>query len=142
MKKNFRYSFLLIPLLLMAIGIFDCSHGHKTSKIKTSDSTNTSNGNTIDSDLIKKDTLGRFIEIGTLSDKDQWLRVNRSELSTQAKRLVDAYNAAVVLNSVITDFDLQMRDYLVDDVVEAIKSIDITRVQDQEVRTKLKAYKK
>ncbi len=126
----------------MAIGIFDCSHGHKASKIRTSDSTNTSNGNTIDSDLIKKDTLGHFIEIGTLSDKDQWLRVNRSELSTQAKRLVDAYNAAVVLNSVITDFDLQMRDYLVDDVVEAIKRIDITRVQDQEVRTKLKAYKK
>ena len=83
------------------------------------------------------------MEFITLSDEDLWLQVNSSSLKSDiSKRLADAYNASVVQNSIMTDFDLQMRGYDLNDVVKAIKSIDVTRVKDAEVLNKLNAYKK
>lgn len=84
------------------------------------------------------------IEIGTISDMDMWLRMPLTDLKTeQSKRLADAYNAAVVMNSLITDFDLQMRlDFEYDNTIEAIKQMDISKVKDQETLSKLKDYKK
>lgn len=81
-------------------------------------------------------------EFETISDKDLWLIVNHPDLKSELKnKLVDAYNASVVQNSIITDFDLQMRGFDLDEVVAAIKSIDVSKVHDSEVLTKLKAYK-
>ena len=80
----------------------------------------------------------------TLSDRDLWLRANPSSANRKLiKRLTDAYNAAVAMNSIITDFDMLLRFSSMDkDVTEAIKSIDVTQVEDPEVVAKLKAYKK
>lgn len=90
----------------------------------------------------KNDEIEHSIEFETISDKDLWLKIDSSSLkSEQLNRLVDAYNATVVMNSIMTDFDLQMRGYELDDVVNAIKSIDITKIKDSEVLAKLKAYK-
>ena len=88
------------------------------------------------------DDPGHYMEIETISDKDLWLRVNPSSLHSElTRRLADAYNASVVMNNIMTDFDLQMRGFDLDDVVRAIKSINVTRVKDTEVQFKLKAYK-
>ncbi len=88
------------------------------------------------------DDSGHYMEIETISDKDLWLRVNPSSLHSElTRRLADAYNASVVMNNIMTDFDLQMRGFDLDDVVRAIKSINVTRVKDTEVQFKLKAYK-
>lgn len=88
--------------------------------------------------------LDGSMEIGTISDMNMWLRVSPSEVKTaQAKRLVDAYNASVVMNSLITDFDLQMRmGFMYKAVVDAVKGMDVTKVEDSEVRSKLQDYKK
>ena len=132
--KKVVYSFIAAMIIMN----FGCSQSNKNSQSANSGNINS---DSIGTDSIENDTAGHYIEIGTISDRDLWLRVNCSGISAQAQRLVDAYNAAVVSNSIITDFDLQMRGYMVDDVVEAIKSIEITKVKDQEVRGKLKAYK-
>lgn len=133
--KKVVYSFIAAMIIMN----FGCSQSNKNSQSANSGNINS---DSIGTDSIENDTAGHYKEIGTISDRDLWLRVNCSGISAQAQRLVDAYNAAVVSNSIITDFDLQMRGYMVDDVVEAIKSIEITKVKDQEVRGKLKAYKK
>lgn len=90
----------------------------------------------------KVEEVENYIEFETISDKNLWLKMDSSSLkSEQSNRLVDAYNASVVMNSIMTDFDLQMRGYELDDVVKAINSIDITKIKDSEVLAKLKAYK-
>lgn len=91
----------------------------------------------------EEDAMGHYIEIGTISDIDQWLEVDDSALkSITERRLADAYNASVVLNSLITDFDLQMRfEERNEDVAKAIRTIDVTKVKDKEVLSKLKDYK-
>ena len=125
-----------IGIVAMTILCANCSHSGKNNQIDNSKDTTA-----IDS--ASADTSDYSIKFETLSNKDQWLRVTPSELkSDQLKRLVDAYNAAVIQNSIITDFDLQMRGYEFDAVVDAVKSIDVTKVKDQEVLKKLKAYKK
>ena len=49
------------------------------------------------------------IMIETLSDEDQWLKVSQNDLKSDlTRKLADAYNAAVVKNSIFTDFDMQM----------------------------------
>lgn len=89
------------------------------------------------------DESGHYMEFMTLSNEDLWLRFKPSlEQSDIIKRLVDAYNASVVQNSIMTDFDLQMRGYNLNDVIKAIKRIDVTHIKDAEVLEKLKAYKK
>lgn len=113
------------------MSVVGCNHNRQS----------TQNGNTNDS--ISTDTSGYYMEFRTMSDMDMWLRVSSSDLKTsQLKRLADAYNAATVMNSIITDFDLQMRGFDLDDVIVAIKSIDVTRVEESEVKSKLLSYKR
>lgn len=122
---------------IVALTIFSASCNHSGKNHQTMGSKDTT------TDRLASDTSEYDIEFETLSDKDQWLRVSPSELKSDLlKRLVDSYNAAVVQNSIITDFDLQMRGYQLEEVVNAIKSIDVTKVKDLEVLNKLKAYKK
>lgn len=110
-----------------------CSNQNKQSMLNGNDNRVTNNTDS-----------GYAIEIGTISDMDMWLRIPLTELKTgQSKRLADAYNAAVVMNSLITDFDLQMRlNFEYNNTVEAIKQMDISKVKDQETLSKLKDYKK
>jgi hypothetical protein len=102
----------------------------------------TANGN--DNGVSDSTDSGFDIEIGTISDRDMWLRIPSTDLKTeQSKRLADVYNAVVVMNSLITDFDLQMRfDSEYDNTVEAIKQMDISKVKDQETWSILNEYKK
>ena len=93
-------------------------------------------------DSLANDTNGHYMEFKTISNENLWLSVNSNSLkSEQSRRLADAYNAAVVMNSIITDFDLQMRGYDLDDVVKAISCIDVSVVKEPEVMKKLEAYK-
>lgn len=117
---------------------FVCGCGQNSNKQQ-----NTSNSsNLTDLDSLGNDSSEYKLEFRTLSNEDQWLQVDPSiQKSDIVKRLVDAYNASVVQNSIITDFDLQMRG-LNHDVTKAIKSIDVTKVKDAEVLNKLKAFKK
>lgn len=80
----------------------------------------------------------------TISDRDLWLRANPSSANRKLiRRLTDAFNASVAMNSIITDFDMLLRFPRMDEAVaEAIKSIDVTQVKDPEVAAKLQAYKK
>lgn len=81
--------------------------------------------------------------VPTLSDKDLWLRVNYSSLKSNiSKQLVDAYNAAVVQNSIISDLETYIRFYQPINTKKAIESIDVTKVKDRETSNKLNAYKK
>ena len=121
---------VIMTSIMMSVG---CSNQNKQSTQKE-------NGNGISNNT----GSGSDIEIRTISDMDMWLRMPLTDLKTeQSKRLADAYNAAVIMNSLITDFDLQMRlDFEYDNTVEAIKQMDITKVKDQETLSKLKEYKK
>ena len=95
-------------------------------------------------DSLSKDASNDSLEIGTISDLDLWLQINPSDLKTEnLKRLADAYNAKVIVNSIFTDFDLQMRfDSEHDSAVEAITNMEISIVHDAETLSKLKEYKK
>ena len=68
-----------------------------------------------------------------LSDENQWFGIKPEEAKNeQEKRLVDAYNSAVVWASVLTDFDLQNRfEFENKNVVDAVKTIDVSIVKDK-----------
>ena len=84
-----------------------------------------------------------LVTMTTLSDVDQWLRRDSDEMKNdRVRRLVDAYNANIVLNSVYTDYDLL--SCRLDDSVKvrkAISDIDVAMVRDELVRDELAAYK-
>ena len=96
------------------------------------------------SDSLAPDSGGHYIMIETLSDEDQWLKVSQKDLKSDlTRKLADAYNAAVVKNSIFTDFDLQMHFGRGEDMVaDAINSLDLTMIHDKDVSSKLKDYKK
>ena len=123
-------SLVIMTSMMMSVC---CSNQNKQSMLNGNDNRVTNNTDS-----------GYAIEIGTISDMDMWLRIPLTELKTgQSKRLADAYNAAVVMNSLITDFDLQMRlNFEYNNTIEAIKQMDISKVKDQETLSKLKDYKK
>lgn len=126
----FFIALMLLPLTLCCEG---CSAKQKTTESKDS----------IAADSLEDDTSGATEFGGTVSDVNQWLRVSSAELKTAAlQRLADAYNSAVVMNSLLTDFDLQIcMDFEYDAAVKAIKKIDPTVVKDPETLAKLQAYK-
>lgn len=134
MKKTMFGAIIGMAVVVMS----SCVHGGKSEtsgKEEAADS--------IVGDSLLMDYPDHYIEFETLSDKDLWFRVNPSDLKTDlSKRLADAYNASVVQNSIMTDFDMQMRGIDVGEVGDAIKNIDVSVVQDPEVRLKLEAYKK
>ena len=96
----------------------------------------------IDSLELEPDTA-HYIEFETLSDKDMWLKVAQSEqMPDQLKRLIDSYNASVVQNSIMTDFDMLMRLGLEpQDIIKEVKKINIERIKDPEVFARLRDYK-
>ena len=93
-------------------------------------------------DCISDSTKYDF-DVSTISNIDLWITEEPSDIpSEQITRLMDAYNSSVVVNSIITDFDLQMRfgdEY--ENVVKAIESFDFCKVQDSETLLKLIAFK-
>lgn len=124
---------IFIGMAAIMMSIISCGHSGMSSNDKDSKS----------ADSLSDDISDHVIEISTISDKDLWLRVNPATFKSDvSRRLVDAYNASVVMNSIMTDFDMQMRGYLFDDVVKAISNIDVNKIKDAEVLNNLKAYKK
>ena len=97
-----------------------------------------------DTTATKNDSAGFEIRLEWLSDENQWFGIKPEEAQNeQEKRLVDAYNSAVVWASILTDFDLQNRfEFENKNVVDAVKTIDVSIVKDKEVRQKLSEYKK
>ena len=93
-------------------------------------------------DCISDSTEYEF-EVSTISNIDLWITGEPSDVqSEQIIRLMDAYNSSVVVNSIMTDFDLQMRfgdEY--ENVVKTIESFDFCKVQDSETLSKLIAFK-
>lgn len=132
--RSLLYIAILLVLLITLFSYSKCDSKQKGIKEK----------DTLAVDSMEQDTSGIAIEIGTISDMNMWLHIPQSQLKTeQLQRLVDAYNSAVVMNSIMTDFDLQMRlGFEYDNVVNAIKSINLMVVKDKETLSKLKAYKK
>ena len=64
----------------------------------------------VGTDSLINDSTCDDLDFGTISDLDMWLLVKPTDIkSKQIRRLIDAYNASVVQNSIMTDFDLQLR---------------------------------
>lgn len=88
------------------------------------------------------DSIEYKIEISTISDVDLWITGNPYDSeSERVVRLIDAYNSFLVVNSIMTDFDLQLIFECKDDVVKAIESFDVYQVQDSETVSKLIDFK-
>lgn len=132
--RSLLYIAIALVLMLTLFSYSKCDSKQKGIKEK----------DTLAVDSMGQDTSGVAIEIGTISDMNMWLRIPQSQLKTeQLRRLADAYNSAVVMNSIMTDFDLQMRlGFEYDEVVKAIKGINITVVKDKETSSRLQAYKR
>lgn len=80
------------------------------------------------------------IHLGTISDVD--LFIHEKPSSEQMGKLLDLYNATVVMNSIMTDFDLYMRmEEFREDVAKAIGGMDLSCVNDSETASKLEEYK-
>lgn len=80
------------------------------------------------------------IDLKAISDVD--LFIHEKPSSELMSRLLDVYNASVVMNSIMTDFDLLMRvESLNEDVAKAIGNMDVDCVHDPETLSKLKEYK-
>lgn len=128
----------LTLLSFMAMSVACCSQDKQTTPTENSDNVPDTTFNYVDDDTAF--ALG----YSTLSDRDLWLRATPSSANRKLiKRLTDAYNASVAMNSIITDFDMLLRFPNEDEnVTKAIKSIDVTQVKDPEVVAQLKAYKK
>ena len=121
----------------LLIMVFGCGQNNRKQQ------SGSNNINLISLDSLTNDSLGHYKEFMALSNENLWLRVNSStQKSDIINRLVDAYNASVVQNSIMTDFDLQMRGHDLNAIIKAISSIDVTRVKDEEVLNKLKDYKR
>lgn len=95
-------------------------------------------------DTLFCDTTNYTIELCPISGIDFW--IDSSDMTVQSDlitRLIDAYNSSVVMNSIITDFDLVMRfESEYENVIAGIEDMDITHVKDPETFSKLEAYRK
>lgn len=130
-------------LVLILIGITTCLITSCTTK-KSHKVSATNNRQSKDSAAINNDSLEHPIMLETLSDINQWFKIKPEDAqSEQERRLIDAYNSAVIWASILTDFDLQNRfEFENENVLNAVKTIDVSIVKDQEIREKLSAYKK
>lgn len=128
--QNFKFKIEIATLTMLFVC---CTQGGKSTS-----------GSSVPTgvDSLINETTSNYIEVGTISDLNLWLQVKPTDIkSEQIGRLIDAYNASVVQNSIMTDFDLQMRlEFEHDNVVNAIKSLDVSKVKDTEVQSKLQAY--
>lgn len=132
MKTNFSIE-LVAALLMLITG---CRQNPNVPQVENVDPFG------IDSLEMEIDTSSHIV-IGTLTDKDMWLKIEPEEqMPDQLKRLIDSYNASVVQNSIMTDFDLLMRLGLEpQDIIQKVEKLDVGRIQDAEVQAKLKDYK-
>ncbi len=124
-----------ISILLFSLLVLGCKQGATTKGGDVKDS--------VVVDSVPEGSSGYEIDIETLSDKDLWLNSNLTYSDSQLLgKLVDAYNSFLVHNSIMTDFDTQMRfDDMHDSAVVAIKAMDVTKVKDPDVLRKLEDYK-
>lgn len=129
-------------LVLILIGITTCLITSCTTKTSNKSSA-TNNRQNKDSTAINNDSLEHPIILETLSDINQWFKIKPEDAkSEQESRLIDVYNSAVIWASILTDFDLQNRfEFENENVLDAVKTINVSIVKDQEIREKLSAYK-
>ena len=130
-------------LALILTGITACLIISCTTKTSSKGSADNNSPNK-DSTAINNDSLEHPIMLETLSDLNQWFNIKPEDAqSEQESRLIDLYNSAVIWASILTDFDLQNRfEFENENVLNAVKTIDVSIVKDQEIREKLSAYKK
>lgn len=80
------------------------------------------------------------IYFGTISDVD--LFIHEKPSSERIAKVLDLYNSTVVMNSILTDFDLYLRiEDLKEDVANAIGSMNVACVNDPETASELEEYK-
>ncbi len=80
------------------------------------------------------------IYLATISDVD--LFIHEKPSSERMGKLLDLYNATVVMNSIMTDFDLYMRlEEFREEVAKAIGGMDLACINDSETVSKLEEYK-
>lgn len=97
-----------------------------------------------DTTITQNDSDEHVVMLEWLSDRNQWFSIKPEDaLNEQETRLIDAYNSAVIWASILTDFDLQNRfEFENENVVNAVKAIDISIIKDKEIKQKLSDYKK
>lgn len=134
MNKNILFTF---PVLLTLV-CGSCIHNSKIDKKETLSMKVT------EVDTLFCDTTNYTIEISPISGIDLW--IDSSDMRVQSNlimRLIDAYNSSVVMNSIMTDFDLVMRfEFVYENAIVGIMDMDITHVKDPETSSRLEAYKK
>ena len=134
MNKNILFTF---PVLLTLV-CSSCIHNSKIDKKETLSMKVT------EVDTLSCDTTNYTIELCPISGMDLW--IDSSDMRVQSNlimRLIDAYNSSVVMNSIITDFDLVMRfESEYENAIVGIMDMDITHVKDPETSSRLEAYKK
>ena len=134
MKKNILFTF---PVLLTLV-FSSCIHNSKINKKETLSMKVT------EVDTLFCDTTNYTIELCPISGMNLW--IDSSDMRVQSNlimRLIDAYNSSVVMNSIITDFDLVMRfESEYENAIVGIMDMDITHVKDPETSSRLEAYKK
>lgn len=134
MNKNILFTF---PVLLTLV-CSSCIHNSKIDKKETISMKVT------EVDTLSCDTTNYTIELCPISGMDLW--IDSSDMRVQSNlimRLIDAYNSSVVMNSIITDFDLVMRfESQYENAIVGIMDMDITHVKDPETSSRLEAYKK
>lgn len=142
-KVNFKHTnmktniLLTFPVLLTLV-CSSCIHNSKNDRKETLSMKVT------EVDTLFSDTTNYTIELCPISGIDFW--IDSSDMTVQSDlimRLIDAYNSSVVMNSIITDFDLVMRfESEYENAIAGIEDMDITRVKDPEIFSKLEAYRK
>ena len=84
------------------------------------------------------------IPIYTLSDSTIWMRedgINTDD--AKVRKLVDVYNLSIAANNIFTDFDLFNRmNFCEEDVVNAIQTVDFTRIRNEQNRDSLEYFRK
>lgn len=95
-------------------------------------------------DSLSEDSMSSLIELRTISDIDIFIRCKTSYKNRELiNRLIDAYNSSVIMNNIITDFDLVMRfESVYENAIKGIEAINISYVKDRETNSRLEDYKK
>ena len=134
MKTNYSIGIFTVSLMLIA----GCMQNGNSSKYVKTENVAVFGIDSLEYEA-DNDNLGNE----TLSDKDLWLKVEQNEqMPDILKRLIDSYNASLVQNSIMTDFDMLMRFGLEpQDIIEDVKKINIERIKNPEVMEKLRDYK-
>lgn len=90
------------------------------------------------------DTEPAEIAIYTLSDSIVWLCEDGINIDDPSiLKLVDLYNTSIATNNIFSDFDLYNRmDFVEEDVVNAIQTVDFTIIRNEHYKDSLENYRK